>query len=192
MAIEVDPDVAKKVTKLAMLGYVVMFLIAPAQPLMGFTMMGLCAIAPVLLGPNPMRVLGLIAFALAGYLFWPEYQESKKIPARLAVRESMQLLEPLKATVAAYVAKEKKLPQPDELDFKVLVTDKASAEALAGGAFAVRLKFAPLEGRSVRLTPALTNDKLTWQCVSDDIEQSYLPGQCRNAENLRKAAAAKK
>ena len=38
--------------------YVIMFLIAPAQPLFGFTMMGLCAIAPVLIGPNPTREIG--------------------------------------------------------------------------------------------------------------------------------------
>ena len=77
MALEIDPDVAKKITKLAMAGYVIMFLIAPAQSLLGFTMMGIAAVVPVLLGPNPMRILGLIAFAVAGYLFWPEYQESK-------------------------------------------------------------------------------------------------------------------
>ena len=188
MALDVDPDVAKKITKMALAGYAIMFLIAPAQPLLGFTMMGLCAIAPVLLGPNPMRILGLMAFALAGYLFWPEYQESKKIPARLAVRESLQLLEPLKAAVAAHAVKEKKLPQEGELALKLPETDKAAVEAQAGGVFLVRLKFAPLTGRSVRLTPALNNDKLSWQCVSDDIEQSYLPAQCRNAENLRRAA----
>ena len=191
MALDVDPDVAKKITKMALAGYAIMFLIAPAQPLLGFTMMGLCAIAPVLLGPNPMRILGLMAFALAGYLFWPEYQESKKIPARLAVRESLQLLEPLKAAVAAHAVKEKKLPQEGELALKLPETDKAAVEAQAGGVFLVRLKFAPLTGRSVRLTPALNNDKLSWQCVSDDIEQSYLPAQCRNAENLRRAAAKK-
>ena len=191
MALDVDPDVAKKITKMALAGYAIMFLIAPAQPLLGFTMMGLCAIAPVLLGPNPMRILGLMAFALAGYLFWPEYQESKKIPARLAVRESLQLLEPLKAVVAAHAIKEKKLPQEGELALKLPETDKVAVEAQAGGVFLVRLKFAPLTGRSVRLTPALNNDKLSWQCVSDDIEQSYLPAQCRNAENLRRAAAKK-
>ena len=43
---------------------------------------------------------------------------------------------------------------------------------------------------AVRLIYAqLAGDKLTWQCVSDDIEQSYLPRQCRNAENLRRARA---
>ena len=192
MALEIDPDVAKKITKLTMAGYVIMFLIAPAQPLFGFTMMGLCAIAPVLIGPNPMRVLGLIAFALAGYLFWPEYQEAKKLPARLAVRESVQLIDPLKAAVAAHVAKEKRLPQEGELTFKLPENDKAAIEARAGGGFIARLKFAPLEGRSVRQIPVLANEKLTWQCVSDDIEQSYLPANCRNAENLRRAAAAAK
>ena len=33
MALEMDPDVAKKITKLAMAGYAIMFLIARAQPL---------------------------------------------------------------------------------------------------------------------------------------------------------------
>ena len=104
MAIEIDPEGAKKITKLAMAGYMIKFLIAPAQPL-------------------------------------PE-------------------------------------------------NDKAAIEAMAGGGFIARLKFASLEGRSVRLMPVLANEKPTWQCVSDDVEPSYLPAQCRNAENLRKATAA--
>ena len=173
-----------------MAGYRIKFLIAPAQPLPGFTMMGLCAVAPVLIGPNPMRILGLIACALAGYLFCPEYRETKKLPARLAVRESLYLFDPLKAAAAAHVAKEKRLPQEGELTFKLPENDKAAVEAMAGGGFIARLKFASLEGRSVRLMPMLANEKLTWQCVSDDVEPSYLPAQCRNAENLRRAAAA--
>ena len=31
MSLEIDPDVAKKITKLTMAGYVIMFLIAPAR-----------------------------------------------------------------------------------------------------------------------------------------------------------------
>jgi hypothetical protein len=168
----------------------VMFFISPVQPLMGSTMMGLAAIVPILLGPNPLRVLGLMAFVLAGYFFWPEFQESKKVPTRLAVREALQLNEPLKAAVAAYVAKEKRLPAEGELALKLPENDKVAIEAQSAGGFRLRLKFAPLEGRSLNQTPTLTGDKLTWQCVSEDIEQSYLPRQCRNAENLRKAAAA--
>lgn len=44
----------------------------------------------------------------------------------------------------------------------------------------------------MRDVPTLAGDKLTWLCVSDDIEQSYLPRQCRNAENLRRAREAAK
>ena len=72
------------------------------------------------------------------------------------------------------------------MTFKLPENDKAAIEALAGGGFIASLIFAPLEGRSVRLRRVLANEKLTWQCVSDDIEQSYLPAQCRNAENLRR------
>ena len=82
MALDLDPDVSKKITKYALLGYMVMFFISPVQPLLGSTMMGLAAIVPTMLGPNPLRVLGLMAFALAGYFFWPEFQESKKVPTR--------------------------------------------------------------------------------------------------------------
>ncbi len=192
MALELDADVSRKITKLALAGFALMFLLSPVQPLLGSTLMGLCAIVPVLLGPNPMRVLGLMAFALAGYLFWPEFQESKKVPTRLAVRESLQLLDPHKAALAAFVAKEKRLPAVGELALKLPESDKVSAEAVTGGGFRLRLKFAPLEGRSVNDTPTLTGDKLSWLCVSEDIEQSYLPRQCRNAENLRKARAAGK
>lgn len=105
--------------------------------------MGLCAIVPVLLGPNPMRVLGLMAFALAGYLFWPEFQELKKVPTRLAVREALQLLDPHKTAVAAFAVKEKRLPAEGELALKLPETDKVSGEALAGGGMRLRLKFAP-------------------------------------------------
>ena len=192
MALDLDPDVSKKITKYALMGYMVMFFISPVQPLLGSTMMGLAAIVPIMLGPNPLRILGLMAFALAGYFFWPEFQESKKVPTRLAVREILQLMEPLKAAVAAHVVREKRLPADGELGIKLPENDKATVEALAGGGFRLRLKFAPLEGRTLRETPQLAGDKLTWLCVSDDIEQSYLPRQCRNAENLRKARAAGK
>ena len=192
MALDLDPDVSKKITKLALAGYMLMFLISPAQPLLGSTMMGVAAIVPILLGPHPARVLGLMAFGLAAYLFWPEFQESKKVPTRLAVREALLTLDQHKSALAAYVAREKRLPAEGELAFKLAQDDKFAAEALPGGGFRLRFNFAPLAGRSVSDTPMLAGDKLTWQCVSEDIEQSYLPRQCRNAENLRRARAAGK
>ena len=192
MALDLDPDVSKKITKYARLGYMAMFFISPVQPLLGSTMMGLAAIVPIMLGPNPLRILGLMAFALAGYFFWPEFQESKKVPTRLAVREALLLIEPLKAAVAAHATKEKRLPVDGELALKLPDGEKAIVEALPTGGFVLRLKFAPLEGHTIRETPALANGKLTWQCVSDDIEQSYLPRQCRNAGNLRRAREAVK
>ena len=192
MALDLDPDVSKKITKYALVAYVVMFFISPVQPLAGSTLMGLAAIVPIMLGPNPLRILGLMAFALAGYFFWPEFQESKKLPTRLAVREALALTEPLKAAVAAHVAKEKRLPAEGELALKLPESSQAAVEGAASGGFRLRLKFAPLEGRALRETPHLAGGKLTWQCVSDDIEQSYLPRQCRNAENLRKARAQAK
>ena len=187
MAIDIDPDVSKKITKYALFAYVMMFFLSPVQPLMGSTMMGLAAIVPIMLGPNPLRVLGLMAFALAGYFFWPQYQESKKVPTRLAVREALILAEPAKAAVAAVAKAEKRLPREEELPQKLPDSNKAGLAWLPGAALRVELKFSPLEGQHLRLVPVLTADKLSWQCVSDSIEQSYLPAQCRNANNLRKA-----
>ena len=187
MAIDIDPDVSKKITKYALFAYVMMFFLSPVQPLMGSTMMGLAAIVPIMLGPNPLRVLGLMAFALAGYFFWPQYQESKKVPTRLAVREALILAEPAKAAVAAVAKAEKRLPREEELPQKLPESNKAGLAWLPGAAIRLELKFAPLEGQHLRLVPVLTAEKLSWQCVSDTIEQSYLPAQCRNANNLRKA-----
>ena len=187
MAIDIDPDVSKKITKYALFAYVMMFFLSPVQPLMGSTMMGLAAIVPIMLGPNPLRVLGLMAFALAGYFFWPQYQESKKVPTRLAVREALILAEPAKSAVAAVAKAEKRLPREEELPQKLPDSNKAGLAWLPGAALRVELKFSPLEGQHLRLVPVLTAEKLSWQCVSDSIEQSYLPAQCRNANNLRKA-----
>ncbi len=187
MAMDIDPDVSKKITKLALLGFVVMFFISPVQPLLGSTLMGLAAIVPILLGPIPLRVLGLMAFALAGYFFLPEYQESKKVPTRLAVREALMLAEPAKSAVAAVAKAEKRLPREEEVPQKLPESNKAGVAWLPGAAIRVELRFSPLEGQHLCLVPVLTAEKLSWQCVSDTIEQSYLPAQCRNANNLRKA-----
>lgn len=192
MALDLDPDVSRKITKYALVAYVVMFFISPVQPLAGSTLMGLAAIVPIMLGPNPMRILGLMAFALAGYFFWPEYQESKKLPTRMAVTEAVAAAAPLQAAVAAFVAKEKRLPAPGDLELKAPANARFAIEPLPSGAFTLRFNFAPIEGRSLRQTPVQNGDKITWQCVSDDLEQSYLPRQCRNAENLRKARALAK
>ena len=170
-----------------MAGYMIKFLIAPAQPLPGFTMMGLCAVAPVLIGPNPMRILGLIACALAGYLFCPEYRETKKLPARLAVRESLYLFDPLKAAAAAHVAKEKRLPQEGELTFKLPENDKAAVEAMAGGGFIARLKFASLEGRSVRLMPMLANENSPGNVSATTLSQVI----CRPNAAMRRICAGR-
>lgn len=187
MAIDLDPDVSKKITKYALFAYVMMFFLSPVQPLMGSTMMGLAAIVPIMLGPNPLRVLGLMAFALAGYFFWPEYQESKKVPTRLAVREALMLAEPAKAAVAVVAKAEKRLPRDEELPSKLPENNNVALTWLPGAAIRLELRFSPLAGQHVRLVPVLSAEKLSWQCVSETIEQSYLPGQCRNANNLRKA-----
>ena len=44
MALDIDADVSRKITKLALAGYALMFLLSPVQPLLGSTLMGLCAI----------------------------------------------------------------------------------------------------------------------------------------------------
>jgi hypothetical protein len=232
--IEIDDDVSRKITKMSLVIYAILFFLSPAQPLLCSTLMGLAALAPILLGPNPLRVLGLLAFAMAGYLFWPEYQESKKIPTRNEVRQALARAEPMKAAVAQYVAEQYRLPGEDVPDVKAPNDDKAAFEVLPGGAIRVQLKFAPLAGQSVRWVPALVGTavpsaspvpsvtpvapadaapssgaqaaapapvparpsgpppKLSWSCISDDIAQSYLPGNCRNSENLRRAAELKK
>lgn len=225
MALDIDEDVARKITKFALIGYVFLFFLAPAQPLLCFTLMGLLTIAPILLGPNPMRIFGLMAFGVAGYLFWPEYQESKKIPARNEVRQAILRADPMKAAVAKYVAANGRLPVEAVADVRGFGDDKADFELLPGGAIRVQMKFAPLAGQSLRLTPLLASSAtpkkgpaangttvivaeapssggapvqapaalaLSWQCISDDMSQSYLPGNCRNSENLRKAAQMKK
>jgi len=225
--IEIDDEVSRKITKMSLVIYAALLFLSPAQPLLCSTLMGLVALAPILLGPNPLRVLGLLAFAMAGYLFWPEYQESKKIPTRNEVRQALTRAEPLKAAVAQYVAEQYRLPGEDVPDVKAPNDDKAAFEVLPGGAIRVQLRFAPLTGQSVRWVPALAGTaapsvtsvaqtdaassgaqvaatapaparpsgpppKLTWSCISDDIAQSYLPGNCRNSENLRRAAELKK
>jgi hypothetical protein len=217
MALDIDGDVGRKITKFSLIGYVFLFFLAVAQPLLCFTLMGLLAIAPILLGPNPLRILGLLAFGVAAYLFWPEYQESKKIPARNEVRLAMSRAEPVRAAVAQYVADNKRLPAEDALDLKLPADDKADYALLANGVIRVRMKFAPLAGLSLRLVPTLAGTAtpqagvasagaqvraspaaragavaIAWQCISDDLAQSYLPGNCRNSENLRKAGLLKK
>ena len=243
-----DADISRKITKFALIGYAFLFFLSPAQPLLCSTLMGLLAIAPILLGPNPLRILGLLAFAVAGYLFWPEYEASKKIPARTEVRQAMARAEVLKAAVARYVVDHRHLPADQTLDVKLRGDDKADYELLPGGIIRVQMKFAPLTGLSLRWVPALSGavvevpaataplamaapaapaspvpateavgssgagsvagdggmaqaalprppgpaPKLAWSCVSDDIAQPYLPANCRNSENLRKAAAIKK
>jgi len=261
--IDIDEDVSRKITKMALVVYAVLFFLSPAQPLLCSTLMGLAAIAPILLGPNPLRILGLLAFAVAGYMFWPQYQESKKIPARNEVRQAIERAEGMKTAVAEYVAAQRRLPEADALEIKPPDSDKASYEVLPGGAIRVQMKFAPLAGLSVRWQPTLVMSavpagagvpapgavspapapatspaapasvapteaasaspavtappeaaasgsvpvaapapaappaagpapKITWACISDDIAQSYLPGNCRNSDNLRKAAARQK
>jgi len=228
--IEIDDDVSRKITKMSLVIYAILLFLSPAQPLLCSTLMGLVALAPILLGPNPLRVLGLLAFAMAGYLFLPEYQESKKIPTRNEVRQALARAEPMKAAVAQYVAEQYRLPGEDVPDVKAPNDDKAAFEVLPGGAIRVQLKFAPLAGQSVRWVPAVVGaaspalpatpvapadaaasggaqaaapapasarpsgppPKLSWSCISDDIAQPYLPGNCRNSENLRRAAELKK
>jgi len=263
MALDIDDDVGRKITKFALIGYVFLIFLSPAQPLLCFTLMGLLAIAPILLGPNPLRILGLIAFAASGYLFWPEFQESKKVPARNEVRLAVARADPLKAAVVQYLGDNKRLPGDDPPGIKLPTDDKAAYEFLTGGVVRVQMKFAPLAGLSLRLVPVLSGGapgaapaspaaappaptpapvppvaavvgataipasgatdlgaasdgaqvqaaagpvatapavaaatgvvgKLSWQCISDDIVQSYLPRECRNSENLRKAAQMKK
>jgi hypothetical protein len=216
MALDIDEDVGRKITKFALIGYVFLIFLAPAQPLLCFTLMGLLAIAPILLGPNPLRILGLLAFAAAGYLFWPEFQESKKVPARNEVRQAVLRADPVKAAVASYVAANQRLPVEALADVKLPSDEKADYELQPGGTIRVQMKFAPLTGQSLRLTPVLGGSgalkvgaksggaatggaqvqapaaqALGWQCISDDIAQSYLPGGCRNSENLRKAQLKK-
>ena len=101
MALEMDPDVAKKNHQAHNGGLRDHVPDRPRTAVAWVHHDGPVCHRAVLIGPNPMRVLGLIAFALAGYLFWPEYQEAKKLPARLAVRESVQLIDPLKAAACA-------------------------------------------------------------------------------------------
>ena len=207
MALDIDEDTGRKITKFALIGYAFLFFLAPAQPLLCSILMGLLAIAPILLGPNPLRILGLLAFGVAGYLFWPEYQESKKIPARNEVRQAVSRTDPLRTAVAQFVAANKRLPAEEALDVKLPADDKAGYELLPNGVIRVQMKFAPLAGLSLRLTPTLASARvpaggaasagaqvsssavaLAWKCVSDDIAQSYLPVACKNSENLRKAA----
>jgi len=223
MALDIDEDVSRKITKMALVIYAVLFFLSPAQPLLCSTLMGLAAIAPVLLGPNPLRILGLLAFAVAGYMFWPQYQESKKVPARNEVRLAIQRADPVRAAVAKYATANGRLPLEAVPDVKLPSDDKADYDMLPGGVITVRMKFAPLAGQSLRLSPQLASSAapkkgagaaggaavestvsggaavqapaalaLSWQCVSDDMAQSYLPGGCRNSENLRKAAQMKK
>ncbi len=123
MALDIDEDVGRKITKFALIGYAFLFFLAVAQPLLCFTLMGLLAIAPILLGPNPMRILGLLAFGVAGYLFWPEYQESKKVPARNEVRQALLRADPVRAAVAKFVADNKRLPAQDALDIEGVPDD---------------------------------------------------------------------
>ena len=248
--IEIDQEIGRKLTKFSLIGYAFLFFLSPAQPLLCSTLMGLAALPPILLGPNPLRILGLLAFAVAGYLFWPEYQESKKIPTRNEVRLALSRAEAGKVGVAEYVAQNRRLPEPESLDLKLPGDDKVAYELLPGGAIRVQMKTGPLAGLSVRWVPTLSGGvapaaapvdpapptapvaaapvaaapvsppegasdgaavqapapavvasapvpmpapagpppKLSWSCISDDISQSYLPVNCRNSENLRKAA----
>jgi hypothetical protein len=154
--IDIDEDVSRKITKMALVIFVILFFLSPAQPLLCSTLMGVAAIAPILLGPNALRILGLLAFAVAGYMFWPQYQESKKIPARNEVRLAVLRAEPLRIAVARYVAAQFKLPSEDVPDTKA-GDDKADFVILPGGAVQVRLKFAPLDRQTVRLVPVLSS-----------------------------------
>lgn len=153
--IDIDEDVSRKITKMSLVIFAVLFFLSPAQPLLCSTLMGVAAIAPILLGPNALRVLGLLAFAVAGYMFWPQYQESKKIPARNEVRLAVQRAEPLRAAVAKYVAEQYKLPAEDAPEAKA-GDEKADFLVLPGGTVQVRLKFAPLDGQTVRLVPVIS------------------------------------
>jgi hypothetical protein len=212
MALDIDEDVARKITKFALIGYAFLFFLAPAQPLLCATMMGLLALAPIMLGPNPLRILGLLAFGVAAYLFWPQYQESKKIPARNQVRLAVARADALSGAVSQYVAANQRLPPADALDLKLPADDQAAYAMLQDGVIRVEMKFAPLAGLSLRLVPTLGGASgvaagvasggarvqansavvISWQCISDNIAQSYLPANCRNSENLRKAAKAAK
>ena len=246
--LEIDEDVSRKITKMSLVIWVILFLLSPVQPLLCATLMGLAALGPILLGPNALRVLGLLAFAVAGYMFWPQYQETKKIPARNDVRIALSHAENMKGIVAQYVQKNRRLPG-DDVPQATSSDDKADYEVLPGGVVRVQLKFSPLSGQSVRWEPALSGvvtpaadplpavgpapvapaapapggsgaplptfgtapaaeaakapepppapaaklpvPTITWTCISDDIAQSYLPVQCRNRENLRKARSGK-
>lgn len=201
--LDIDDDLSRKITKFALIGYAFLLFLSPAQPLLCSSLMGVLAVVPILLGPNPLRVLGLLAFAMAGYLFWPEYQESKKLPTRNEVRQALLRADPLKLEVAKYAVQNKKLPDAP-LDSKPPNDAKADYVMQPAGVINLQLKFAPLEGRSVRWIPTLVipssaqpgaaapPPRVTWACLSDDIMQSYLPGQCRNSENLRRAQQMQK
>lgn len=238
--IEIDDEVSRRVTKFSLIGFAFLFFLSPVQPLLCTTLMGMAAIVPILLGPNMLRVLGLLAFGVAGYMFWPEYQESKKVPTRNEVRLAMEHAEGWKQAVTEYVKANRRLPAQGPLDLKLdgdksgLNSDKADYEILPGGAIAVHLKFAPLAGLTVRWEPRLSGGlpaaeprsqptaplgaaeapsnvsaqaqspaearvkkpapqlRLAWACISDDIAQPYLPKDCRNAENLRRAQQMQK
>lgn len=153
--IDIDEDVSRRITKMALVIFVILFFLSPAQPLLCSTLMGVAAIAPILLGPNALRVLGLLAFAVAGYMFWPQYQESKKIPARNEVRLAVLRAEPLRTAVAKYVAEQYRLPVDDVPDTKA-GDEKADFVILPGGTVQVRLKFAPLDGQTLRLVPVIS------------------------------------
>ncbi|HEX4327048.1 MAG TPA: hypothetical protein VH105_09520 [Burkholderiales bacterium] len=235
--IEIDHEVSRRITKFSLIGFAILFFLSPVQPLLCTTLMGLAAIVPILLGPNPLRILGLLAFAVAGYMFWPEYQESKKVPTRNAVRLVLERAQKMQDPVTQFVKANRRLPAQGALDLKsdreIVGDGQADYEILPGGAVAVHLKFAPLTGLSVRWEPRLSGGvpaqapasqpvaplgaaeappnvspaaqppqaakarpapqlRLAWVCISDDIAQSYLPKECRNSENLRKAQQLQK
>lgn len=233
--IDIDHDVSRRVTKFSLIGFAILFFLSPVQPVLCTALMGLAAIVPILLGPNPLRILGLLAFGVAGYMFWPEYQESKKVPTRNAVRLALRHAEKLQEPVAQFIKENRRLPAQGVLDLKakgeLAGDDQADYEILPGGMVAAHLKFAPLTGLTVRWEPRLTGGapapasqpvaslgtaeappnvssaaespqaaksrpaqplRLAWVCISDDIAQSYLPKECRNSENLRKAQLLQK
>ncbi|HEY4374559.1 MAG TPA: hypothetical protein VGN52_21735 [Burkholderiales bacterium] len=238
--IEIDDDVSRRITRLALICFAILFFLSPVQPLLCTTLMGLAALAPILLGPNPLRVLGLLAFGVAGYMFWPQYQESKKVPTRNEVRLVLERADPWKQVITQYVHLNRRLPAEGPLDLKLegdknkIDDDHADYEILPGGIIAAHLKFAPLAGLTVRWEPRLSGGvaapeprskpvaplgaaevppnvsaqvqspaevkakkpapqlRLAWVCLSDDVAQPYLPKECRNTENLRRAQQMQK
>lgn len=86
--------------------------------------------------------------------------------------------------VANYYYQNKRFPDDlEQAGFKIPVskfitsmgvTDKGSVKLVMG--------FAPLAGKSLVFVPSMDgNNKIHWKCMSQEIEDKYLPATCRSA-----------